>query len=229
MPPIVFLTPVQALPADVINLAAKCKTALLSYLFVRIVEEDLRPSADNKTFTAKHPNWLDLPLPKITTINSLGVETLRMPAEYTTSLPGGSIAFPSAITDLVRADYNYFPFSDSQLQDMTLFTLQEISVQIYRPINENNIPADYRMVICKRLYTNLLKTLMGEARDYFSVSVGGRTISKTNVINQITTIIDENEKQVLEDINMLRNFNKTNRLLPSFTTTKTITSSSLVI
>lgn len=227
--PIVFLTPSAALPADVINLSQKCKSSLLSYLFIRIIEEDLCPDQTNKIFQSKHPNWMQSPVPRISTINTLGVETLRfITTDYSTNYVNGSVSFGSATTDIVRANYYYFPFTDAQLSDLTFYSLQEISVLVYRNIDPNSIPQDYRMAVCKRLFTNLLKTLMAEARDYFSVSVGGRSINKNNVINQFTAIIEENEKQLVEEINMLRTFNKTNRVLPILTSSYNINSSAKI-
>ena len=106
--------------------------------------------------------------------------------------------------------------------------LREISVLVYRPINQDSIHYDYAVAICKRLYTNVLKALLIEARDYFSVSVGGRSINKTNVVGQLNSIIEQNETQLQAEINVLRTFNKTNRVLPSFPSTKSIQSSSTI-
>lgn len=226
----IFLTPLSAVPQSVVQLAEECKTTLLGLLQIRIVEEDLRPSADNKTFTSKHPTWLASPAPKIITINDLGIETLRfITTDYSQSLTNGSVTFGTATTDIVRADYYYFPFTDAQLADLTMHSLQEISVLIYRPINENEIAQDYLTPICQRLYTNVLKALLIEARDYFTVAVGGRTVNKANIVSQITGIIEENEKQLQEAINTLRIFNKTNRVLPSFTATKNLDSAAKIV
>jgi len=226
----IFLTPLSAVPQSIVQLSGECKETLLSMLQIRIMEEDLRPSADNKTFTSKHPTWLASPAPKITAINSLGVETLKfITTDYVQNLVNGSVTFGTATTDIIRADYFYFPFTDAQLADIAMHSLQEISVLIYRPINENLIEQDYLTPICQRLYTNVLKALLIEARDYFSVSVGGRTVNKTNIVGQINAIIEENEKQLQEAINTLRIFNKTNRVLPSFTATKTLNSAAQII
>ena len=227
---IIFLTPSSVLPADANALAEHCKENLLTYLYVRIIEETLRPNSANLTFISKHNDWLFDPSPRVTTIDSNGIETLKFEtAHYTVNYPDGTITFTGAITDIVRVDYNYFPFTDDQIGQLLLQSLGEISVLIYRPIDENSIHKDYRPVICRRLYTNLLKALLLEARDYFSVSVGGRNIDKTNVIGQINEIIKQNETQVLQDVNVLRNFNKTKRLLPAVTTTQIIDSTALVI
>jgi len=229
MSSIVYLTPIAGLPMNVTQLALHCKTQLLSMLYVRIVSEDLRPSADNKTFVAKHSDWLENPKPRVIAINSLGVETLKFATtDYTVSFTGGTITFPTATTDLIRADYYYFPFTDQQLSNFAWQALREISVLIYRPINPDRIHYDYAVAICKRLYTNVLKALLIEARDYFSVSVAGRSINKTNVVTQLNAIINQNEVQLQAEINMLRTFNKTNRILPKFTGTDTIQSNSQI-
>lgn len=226
----IFLTPLSAVPQSVVQLAEECKTSLLSMLQIRIMEEELRPSADNKTFTSKHPTWLAIPAPKITTISDLGIETLKfISTDYTQSLTNGSITFGTATTNIVRADYFYFPFTDAQLADLTLHSLQEISILIYRPINENLIEQDYLTPICQRLYTNVLKALLVEARDYFTVSVGGRSVNKSNIVTQITGIIEENEKQLQEAISTLRIFNKTNRVLPVFTSAKNLNSAAQIV
>ena len=226
---IVYLTPAAGLPMNITQLALTCKSQLLSMLYVRIVGEDLRPDVTNKIFIAKHANWQDNPKPRVTAINSLGVETLKFETtDYTVSHTGGTITFPSATTDTIRVDYAYFPFSEQQLSRFALMALREISVLIYRPINQDCIHYDYAVAICKRLYTIVLKALLIEARDYFSVSVGGRSVNKTNVVGQLNAIIEQNETQLQAEINVLRTFNKTNRILPSFPGSKTIQSNSQI-
>lgn len=222
---IVYLTPVAGLPMNITQLSLHCKSQLLSMLYVHIVGEDLRPNADYKTFVGKHGDWKDNPPPRITAINSLGAETLKFEGtDYTVSHTGGTVVFSSATTDTIRADYMYFPFTEQQLSRFGLQALREISVLIFRPINADCIHFDYAAAICKRIYTLVLKALMIEARDYFSVSVGGRSINKTNIVGQLNTIIEQNETQLQDEINVLRVFNKTNRVLPRFITTKSIQS-----
>jgi hypothetical protein len=215
---------------SITQLALHCKTQLLSMLFIRIVGEDLRPNATGTIFTAKHGDWNANPSPRITAINDLGVETLQFEGtDYTVSLTGGTVTFPVATTDIIQADYNCFPFTAEQLSRFAWMALREISVLIYRPISSEQIPHDYAVAICKRLYTNVLKALMIEARDYFSVSVAGRSINKTNIVGQLNAIIEQNEVQLQAEINVLRTFNKTNRILPRFTGTDTIQSNSQII
>ena len=226
---IVYLTPIAGIPMNITQLSLHCKSQLLSMLYVRIAGEDLRPNADYKTFVGKHGDWRDNPPPRVSAINSLGVEALKFEGtDYIVSHTGGTVVFPSATTDTIRADYMYFPFTEQQLSRFGLQALREISVLIYRPINADCIHFDYAAALCKRIYTLVLKALMVEARDYFSVSVGGRSINKTNIVGQLNTIIDQNEVQLQAEINVLRTFNKTNRVLPSFPSSKSIQSSSTI-
>lgn len=226
---IVYLTPVAGIPMNITQLALHCKAQLLSMLYVRIIGEDLRPNADNKVFVAKYNNWKDNPAPRVTTISSLGVETVKFEGtDYTVSHTGGTVTFATATTDIVRADYMYFPFTEQQLSRFGLQALREISVLIYRPINPDCIHFDYAAAICKRIYTLVLKALLLEARNYFSVSVGGRSINKTNIVGQLNVIIEQNETQLQDEINVLRTFNKTNRILPSFPGTKSVQSDSQI-
>lgn len=225
----IYLTPVSGVPMNVTQLAMHCKTQLLSMLFVRIVGEELRPDVTNKIFIAKYNDWNSNPKPRVSTVNSLGIETLKFEtADYTVSLTGGTVTFPAATTDIVRVDYNYFPFTDQQLARFSMQALREISVLIYRPIDVNCIHFDYAAAICKRIYTLVMKALMVEARDYFSVSVAGRSINKTNIVGQLDTIVTQNEVQLQAEINVLRTFNKTNRVLPSFPSTKSVQSDSQI-
>jgi len=229
MAQIVYLTPVSGVPMNITQLAMHCKSQLLSMLFVRIVGEDLRPGPDSKTFTAKYSNWQDNPKPKIVAVNSLGIETLKFETtDYVVSSTGGTVTFVSATTDTIRADYHYFPFTEQQLSRFGMQALREISVLIYRPIDVNCIHFDYAAAICKRIYTLVLKALLIEARDYFSVSVGGRSVNKTNIVGQLNAIIEQNEEQLQAEINVLRTFNKTKRILPSFSGTKTVQSDSQI-
>jgi hypothetical protein len=229
MPPIIFLTPAEGIPNDVEDLAQTCKINFMFYLQVHIAEEDLLPNAIGKVFTAKYHDWQQSPAPKITTINDLGVETLQyVTTDYTISYADGQVTLVTATTDTVRADYAFFPFTDDQLLQLTHSVIHELSALIYRPINESDIPMDYRPLICRKLYTKLLRSLLLESKDFFSVSVGGRTISKANITSQMLQIIVSNETEVLAYLDILRNYNKTNRILPTMTSTKTLSSNTRV-
>lgn len=230
---IIFLNPSIVIPGDITTLTQLCKDTLLSKLFCQVVDEELCPIDNTDTiFDAKNINWFAAPTPKIKKINTDGSVTLLFSsADYTVDLVGGRITLTSALTEgqTLTASYTFFPFTDTQLNQILEGTVIEISVLTYRPIDTANILQDYRPVICKRFYTNILKTLIIEARDFFSVTVAGRTINKTVIVPQINTIIDQNERQVLSDINILRHFNKTNRILPRITVTKTLISDTEIV
>jgi hypothetical protein len=228
--PIVYLTPITDANVNVSNLAMFCKTNVLPYLYIRVADEDLTPNASNTVFYSKFPNWLMTPNPKIITISNLGVETLRyITTNYTINALTGTVTFLAPTTDIVRASYNAFPLTDAQIVALTQKSLKEISVLTYRTIDENNIHSDYQIAICRRLYTNIFQTLMVEARDFYAVSVAGRTINKTNIMSQMTAIIQQNEALLEPILNMLRTFNKTNRVLPAVPVTKTINSDAKVV
>lgn len=225
MSDIIFLDPQTPSPASVTELAQACKANLMTHLKCRIVDEVLRPDEDNETFRSKYSNWLDSPAPKISVVDSLGVKTLQFETtNYTLDTGGGSVTFGSAVTDTVVADFEFFPFNDSQLAEITEHSLIEIANLCWRDINPDSIDQVYTAAICKRLYTNVLKSLVLEARDYFSVSVSGRTIDKTNVETQINNIITQNEEQLMPEIEVLRYYNRSKRMVPSLEYEQTIQS-----
>lgn len=237
MSDVIFLNPSIAIPGDVATLTQLCKDVLLTKLSCRVVDEQLCPIDNtNTTFDSLNLNWILPSTPKIfkndnSVSGGCGTGTLLFsPAGYSVDLLGGRVTLVTPLVDpeTLTASYNFFPFTDPQLVEMVKSTIAEISTLIYRPIPLNAIPVDYRPVICKRLYTNVLKSLILEAREFFSVTVAGRTINKSNIVAQINTIIDQNERQVLADLNILRHYNKTNRVLPTITLTKTVLSGSFV-
>ena len=226
----IFLSPSSPTPGDITTLTQVCKANALQNLSVCIIGEELRPNEANTVFVSQHLNWLASPDPRITTIDNNAIEILRHETtDYTLDLTGGSVTFLSATTDIVRADFVYFPFTDEQLTEMVKQALKEIEVLIYRKINPEQIHEDYIPAICKRLYTNTLKSLLLEAKDYFSVSVGGRTINKTNIVGQFNEVINQNEQQLQAEIAVLRDYNKTDRILPTFTLTKTLKSDAEIV
>ena len=238
MSDIVFLDPSQAIPADVTTLMQLCKDVLLTKLSCRVVDEQLCPIDNtNEVFDSKNVNWILPATPKIFKGDNSGGggcgagSLLFSPADYTVDLLGGRVTLvtPLATDETLTASYNFFPFTDPQLAEIVKSTIVEISTLIYRPITFLNIPMDYRPVICQRLYTNVLKSLILEAREYFSVTVAGRTINKSNIVAQINAIITQNEIQVISTISILRHYNKTNRVLPKIELAKTIGSDSLVV
>ena len=233
MSDVIFLNPATAIPGDVTTLTQLCKDVLLTKLSCRVVDEQLCPIDNTDTvFDSLHTNWVLPATPKVFkngsgTGGACGTGTLLFtPADYSIDLLAGRVTLVNALVagETLTANYNFFPFTDPQLVEIVKSTIVEISGLIWRPIPQNAIPSDYRPVICERFYTNVLKSLILEARDFFSVTVAGRTINKSGIVAQISAIIDQNETQVLPALNVFRHYNKTNRVLPTITLTKTIAS-----
>jgi len=230
MSDVIFLDPASAIPQDVVTLTQVCKANLLQNLNCRIVDETLCPDKDNKIFSSQHKNWIGSPQPKIKKVNSNGIETaLFESTDFTLSLNDGTVTFSTAVTDTVIASFTFFPFTDAQLTDLVKQSIVEVRVAIWRPIDPDKIAEDYIHTICKRLYTNVLKSLLLEAKDFFSVAVAGRQINKTNIVPQINTIIDQNEKQVQTEFYALRNFNRTRRIAATVQKGATITSNTNIV
>lgn len=229
MSDVIFLDLSIVSAKSITQLALACKAVVLADLAIFICDEDLCPDSTNTVFTSRHKNWLTGPAPKIFTIDDTGIETLIFtPADYTISIVNGSVQLTASTTDTVRANYSFFPFTDPQLVELAKEALREISVIIYRPINPDNIEKDYRPAICKRLYTNTLKALLLEAKDFFSVSIAGRSISKTTIVSQINAVIDQNETQLLTELQSLIHHNRTNRFLPTIELTNDLDSNAFV-
>jgi len=200
-------------PATVSALTPEC-LALLSSLHVEIIDEDLEPEiAGSQTYVARWKNWLATPRPRVRKINTTtGVETLLFTtADYTIDFAAGQITLTAPTTDIIRIDYFYQPLNNTLLERLLATSVKEVSVLIGRPIDANNIHIDYQAAICKRLYTNILKNLMIETRDFFALGVAGRSVSTDQVPSHFDMIIKQNEAQLLSDLNFLRYYNKTNR------------------
>ena len=228
MSDVIFLDPSVSIPNDITEIALLCKDVLLTKLVGRVVDEVLIPfDNSNGVFDAKNGTWVAVPRPIVKRIDDTGVETILLEIiDFTLDLTGGRVTLvtPLTATESLTVSYSFFPFTDPQLFEITKNAAAEISVLIYRPVDQNNIPADYRPAICKRFYTNALKALILEAKDFFSVGVGGRTINKANIVSQTNQIIEQNESQLLSDLQMLRHYNKTNRILPKITSTENLSS-----
>lgn len=206
---IVYLSPSSTSP-----LTPECR-ALLTGLSVEILDEDLRlKAAGGSTYFARYRNWLPEPQPRIRRISPTGAEAFLFAdgTDYTIDYAAGEVTLASPTTDIVRVDYFFSPLNDTLLERLMAASVSEVSVLIARPIDPLNIHPAYRTVVCKRLYTNVLKNLLVEARSYFAVSVAGRSISKDNIPSNIDLIIKENETQLQAELNWLRHFNTTKRL-----------------
>lgn len=209
MPDIVFLS-----PSTVLALTAECK-ALISNLTVEIIDENLlqKSSGDDKLFFGRFSGWESAPLPKIRRIDTNGAETVLFNGDdYVIDFAAGEVTLTASVgTDVIRADYFYAPLNDTLLERLLSIAVKEVSVLVYRPIDESNVLKDYRAAVCKRLYTNVLKNLMIEARNFFAVQIGERSISKEQIPAQLEKIKEQNEKDLSLEINQLRNWNQTNR------------------
>jgi len=199
------------------DLITECRASILSDVGVEIIDEDLRQqdSGDNLLYESKFNDWQAEPKPRIRIISSGGVETrLFETTDYTLNLPDGEVTLVAPLTagDVLRADYFFMPLSDAVLLNIFGDSLKEVSVLIHRLVDSADIHQDYQPAICKRAYTNVLKTLLVESRNFFSLSVAGRSINKADIPKNIDLIIKMNEAQLLQDLNQLRYFNKTNRL-----------------
>lgn len=229
MSDVVFLDPSIAIPDDITEITQLCKDVLLTKLLCSIVDEELCPfDSSNGVFDAKNGTWQAAPKPKVKKLNNVtGVSELLFETDdYTIDFTGGRVVLLTPLTtdESLLVTYTFFPFTDPQLFQIARNSASEISVLIYRPVDQNNIPEDYRPAICKRFYTNVLRALILESKDFFSVSVGGRTINKTNIVSQTNQIIQDNEAQLLSDLQMLRHYNKTNRILPVISISKIVNS-----
>ncbi|TDI97029.1 MAG: hypothetical protein E2O29_01985 [Deltaproteobacteria bacterium] len=233
MSDVIFLDPSIAIPDDITEITQLCKDVLLTKLLCSVVDEELCPfDSSNGVFDAKNGNWQAVPKPKIKKLNNItGVSELLFETDdYIIDFIGGRVVLLTPLTtdESLIATYTFFPFTDPQLFQIASHSASEISVLIYRPVDQDNIPEDYRPAICKRFYTNVLRALILESKDFFSVSVGGRTINKSNIVSQTNQIIQDNEAQLLSDLQMLRHYNKTNRILPKIINIETISNDAFI-
>lgn len=207
MPDIVFLS-----PSTVSALTAECK-AMLTGLFIEIIEEDLdRKASGSDIYVSKNRTWLADPKSRIRLIDSSAVETLLFEGpDYSLDLASGEVTLVSSTTDIVRADYFYQPLNDTLLERLLATSIKEVQVLIHRPIDDNNILRDYKAAVCKRLYTNVVKNLALEARNFFSIGVGDRIISTDQIQGHLQGMWQANEIDLMKEITQLRDWNQTKR------------------
>ena len=186
----------------------------LNDLSYRIVDEDLVPSSHSYVqFNSQHKLWLGFPPERVRKIDSNAVETLYFPADYTLSVINGTVSLntPVTSTDVIRADYSFFPFTDEDLMDKLNAGKQQVQVLTFHTIPDNfNI--DYSEAILKKSYVDLLRAMQFPTTKYFSVSVGGRTMDKSTQVTNMNAMIESIEKDLLLLVNSLRYYNKTNVL-----------------
>jgi len=179
-----------------------------------VVDDVLTPDDVTYTkFNSGNQNWVDLPEPEIRVIAS-GVETYIFPTEYVVDSAAGSITFNTArtSTDVVKGSYSIKPFTDDQLTSMLSQSTREIQVLTFHNINFADISPNYSEAIIKKALTMALRTIQIPSTKYFSISISGRTMDKSQQVTQIEALITSNEKELLMDINAIRYFDKTNVL-----------------
>lgn len=181
-----------------------------------IIDEDLTANdiTDLKRYNSVNINWVTSPPERVRVISSLGVETVISPSAYTVSLTGGYITFNVArlITDTVRSDYSFFPFTDAQLLSMIQAARKQIQVLIFRTVDAATIPDNYQEAILKKAYVLAMREMQFPTIKYFTISVGGENIGKENQVTMISGMIESIEKELLVEMNALRYFDKTNTL-----------------
>ena len=188
----------------------------LGKLTFEILDEDLVANDSvYKRYNSVNTNWVASPPERVRWIDSNGVENLAVIADYTVNLAGGYITFTTAKdnTDVVRVDYSFFPFSDAQLLSIVQSARKQLQVLLFRPVDATVIPEAYQEVVLKRCYTIALREMQFPTIKYFSISVGGRSISKENQLVMINSMIESNEKELLQEVNAVRYFDRTNVLL----------------
>jgi len=187
----------------------------LSKLVFDVVDEDLSAYDTNyKRYNSVNVNWVSSPPERIRLIDTNGVETLLLSSIYTINQTGGYITFTDAKNDndVIRADYSFFPFTDAQLLSIVQAARKQLQVLLFRTIDASSIADNYQEAILKKCYTIALREMQFPTIKYFAISIGGRSISKENQVTMTNTLIDNNEKELLMEINTLRYFDKTNTL-----------------
>lgn len=199
-------TPVTGLASDL--------RKRLSGLVLNAIDEDLSVVNAYTVYQSENKSWQIFPKPRVRIVDSDGFEELLVEGtDYSIDYANGTITLVVAITadDSLRADYSFDVFSDDQLDEILTQSAREIKIAIHRTFDVTNIPEDYKEAIMKRGFTNAFKRLMEPTFNFFSVSVMGRDINKTTLVDAIQKIIQENEEILEKEINSLRNFNQTNR------------------
>jgi hypothetical protein len=187
----------------------------LDCLHLNVIDEDLAVLTSYTVYQAENKQWLAFPVQRIRKITSAGVESLLLvTTNYTLNATEGTITLLSAAdaTDVIRADYSFNVFTDTQLAEILVQSFREVNVLVHRKVDVTSIHEDYVEAVLKRAFSNAFKCLIEPTFNFYNVSVGGRTIDKTMLADTIKKIIDENEGLLDKDINALRNFNQTNRM-----------------
>lgn len=196
-------------------LLPKCSQSFLSHLCASVIDLDLSPSeAGGTVYITGFTNLLQDPAVRVRTVDpSTGVETLLfIGTDYTVNHVAGEITLVVATTDIVRVDFSYKPLSDTELDVLFDLSISEVGVLIRRPIDVDNIPVEYETAICLQFTMNVLKTLMIETRDFFSISVAGKSVSKTDIPKTFDLLIKTYHEQFMLLVRQLRQWNTSARL-----------------
>jgi hypothetical protein len=180
-------------------------------------------------YNSLNKNWVIDPPERIRWMDIGNKEHLIMPAEYIISYTGGYITLstPKLTGDIIRADYSFFPFTDAQLLSIVQSAYKQIETLIFKPIpigasgysgisgysgasgySGKYFYEEYREVILKRCYTIAVRMMQFPTIKYFTISIGGRSIGKENQVTMCNTLIDDNEKELMVEINALRYFDR---------------------
>lgn len=206
----IFLTP----SGSPLNVLVEDLRKRLHCLHLNVVDEDFAVLDAYLNYQAESKQWLDFPTPRIRKIDSTGLETLLEPTtDYTLDLDEGTVTLVVAAdpTDVIRGDYSFNVFTDDELLDFLTQSAREVNVLVHRKIDTATIHEDYKEAILKRAFTNAFKCLIEPTFNFYSVTVGGRQIDKTMLVDTIKKIMDENEGLLDKEIAALRNYNQTNR------------------
>ena len=185
----------------------------LSKFTCSVADEILAPNDISYTrYNSDSLNWVSFPKEKIRVINLAGVETFIYPTDYAVNTASGYITFSAArlATDTVKADYDKQPFTDAELTSIIESAVKQIRILIFHAIDVADISVNYSEAIIKRAYTIALRELQFPTTKYFALSIAGRSIDKSSQLNQIEALIASNEKDLLQDVNVLRYFDRTN-------------------
>ena len=197
------------------TLLPRCSQAFLTTLTIEVCDQDLVAStAGGTNYESGNKNWdSDFPVEVHKVNPTTGVEVLLYEGtDYTVNYPDGEIDLTVVTTDIIRVDYTYRPLSDETRGTLLAQSIVEVSNLIRRPIDRHNVPYEYETAICLQFVMNVMKTLLLETRDFLSVSVGGKSISKENVPKTFETIIGVYEEQLMGQVRQLRQWNTTKRI-----------------
>lgn len=186
----------------------------LSKFTCSVANEQLSPNdVAYARYNSATKNWIATPAPKVR-VGSAGVETLIFPTAYTVDYTGGFITFSvaRASTDLVYADYEKSPFIDSELTSMLESAVKQIRVLTFHAIESSDIPVNYSEAIIKKAIIIALREIQYPTTKYFAISIGGRSIDKSQQVTQIESLIASSETDLMKDINVIRYYDKTNIL-----------------